>query len=384
VQTLYAHKALIGENLELKKSVLIAFSEDGNIQSLDFDVENFSADIVLSKDTLVLPSFINMHTHIGDFLLKDQGFGLPLRELVGKKGIKHSFLNQISDEHLQFSLEQSLSLLISNGYSTFVDFREGGIKGVSVLRKVLKSFSIRGILLGRPYDNENIGDLAEYADGFGFSDVFSIFEKDELITNLNKTCYSNPELLLSIHIAETKGIVEKSILKIGKLDFNYVMDKFTPSFIVHCNYITEDKEFRKIKEHRLGVVCCPLTASYFGLKFPPIVECLKYNIPLALGTDNIMIADVNPFFLLRFTLLSLSSKGVFLSPKTLLKTLTVNPGLMLNKKIGQISPDYKADLIGVNMSSLNIIHSSDIYKALVFRTSVKDINFQMFEGRKIR
>ncbi|MHA1867701.1 MAG: hypothetical protein ACTSVB_04200, partial [Candidatus Heimdallarchaeaceae archaeon] len=67
MQTLYAHKALIGENLELKKSVLIAFSEDGNIQSLDFDVENFSADIVLSKDTLVLPSFINMHTHIGDF-----------------------------------------------------------------------------------------------------------------------------------------------------------------------------------------------------------------------------------------------------------------------------------------------------------------------------
>ncbi|MHA1115288.1 MAG: amidohydrolase family protein [Candidatus Heimdallarchaeaceae archaeon] len=384
MQTLYAPKALIGENLELKNHVLITISEDGTIQSLDTEVDDYSADTVLSKDTLVLPSFINMHTHIGDFLLKDQGFGLSLREVVGRNGVKHSFLNKLSDEKLQLSLEHALSLLISNGYSTFVDFREGGIKGASMLRKVLESFLIRGIVLGRPSADDNIDGLVEYVDGYGFSDAFSVYEKKELIENLEKVLSSNSELLLSIHVAETKELVEKSIAEIGKTDLNYVIENLSPSFIVHCNYVTEDNQFLKIKECGIGVVCCPLTASYFGLQFPPIVKCLEYNIPLALGTDNIMIADVNPFFLMRFTLLTLSSKGVFLSPQTILKTLTVNPGLMLNQKIGQIFPGYKADFIGVNLSSPNLIHSNDVYKTLVFRTSVKDINFQMFEGRRIK
>ncbi|MHA1353507.1 MAG: amidohydrolase family protein [Candidatus Heimdallarchaeaceae archaeon] len=227
MQTLYAPKALIGENLELKNHVLITISEDGTIQSLDTEVDDYSADTVLSKDTLVLPSFINMHTHIGDFLLKDQGFGLSLREVVGRNGVKHSFLNKLSDEKLQLSLEHALSLLISNGYSTFVVFREGGIKGASMLRKVLESFLIRGIVLGRPSADDNIDGLVEYVDGYGFSDAFSVYEKKELIENLEKVLSSNSELLLSIHVAETKELVEKSIAEIGKTDLNYVIENLS-------------------------------------------------------------------------------------------------------------------------------------------------------------
>ena len=74
--------------------------------------------------------------------------------------------------------------MIRKGITTFVDFREGGLDGVALLKKVLSDVPLRSIILGRvefyqgsteirknlPFPREKIKDLAGLLKKWGFSD----------------------------------------------------------------------------------------------------------------------------------------------------------------------------------------------------------------------
>ena len=46
-------------------------------------------------------------------------------------------------------MRKTLRSMIKKGITTFVDFREGGLEGVQLAKKVVDSMPIRGIILGR-------------------------------------------------------------------------------------------------------------------------------------------------------------------------------------------------------------------------------------------
>ncbi|MHA1953146.1 MAG: amidohydrolase family protein, partial [Candidatus Heimdallarchaeaceae archaeon] len=73
-----------------------------------------------------------------------------------------------------------------------------------------------------------------------------------------------------------------------------------------------------------------------------------------------------------------------ISPIDILKAVTVNPGILTKKKIGQIEEGYAADFVGIDMNSSNLRFTKDIYTAITMRAEPSDISFQMYNGQIIR
>ena len=99
---------------------------------------------------LLIPGFINAHTHIGDSIGKD----VTINSSVNKRihpvfGVKSKILKNTSQENLANFMQNTCNSMIQKGITTFVDFREGGVDGVALLKKVLSDIPLRSIILGR-------------------------------------------------------------------------------------------------------------------------------------------------------------------------------------------------------------------------------------------
>ena len=167
----------VRENIVIDDGKIIEISKDAN-----------EGKIIDVDGAVVCPSFINGHIHIGDSIIRDEGYGLTLSEMVRPpNGVKHVALSNASDDELIEAMRQSMQDMVDSGTTHFIDYREGGIKGVKLLREASKDLPIKPIILGR--DDSFYGDdpdlgkvkiairkLLEVADGIapsGFGEITS-------------------------------------------------------------------------------------------------------------------------------------------------------------------------------------------------------------------
>ena len=99
---------------------------------------------------LLIPGFVNCHTHIGDSIGKDVTIDSTMEQRVHPvSGIKSRILKETDSKYLKNFMENSCRSMLKKGITTFVDFREGGINGITMLKEVLSNLPIRSIILGR-------------------------------------------------------------------------------------------------------------------------------------------------------------------------------------------------------------------------------------------
>jgi cytosine/adenosine deaminase-related metal-dependent hydrolase len=90
---------------------------------------------------LLMPGFINAHTHIADSIGKDVTLNNSVDEKIHPVfGIKSKILKNTSQENLSNFMRNTCHSMIRKGITTFVDFREGGIDGVILLKKYYLMF----------------------------------------------------------------------------------------------------------------------------------------------------------------------------------------------------------------------------------------------------
>ncbi|MCE7740905.1 MAG: amidohydrolase family protein [Candidatus Heimdallarchaeota archaeon] len=371
--------ALIGPDLKFVEDILIQIDEKGIIQKVSN--EQKTAEYVLPPSNVIIPGFINAHTHVADACLKDFTYGLTLEEAVGPKGVKHSTLNSKSEEEKAQSIRNSLDMHVKNGFTAFVDFREEGIDGIKLLKEELNEYPIRAVILGRQYGDNNLADISEMSDGFGFSDVFSIDE--DIMRQTKDLKENNQEKIAAIHASESMEVISESLTRFGKPDIEKICEYPFFDFVVHATYSNEN-DLILLKKNNTNVICCPISNLYHGLKFPPIALILKNELLLGLGTDNTFCNNPDPFRLMAFTLYSARSNYQTILPKEILKAVTVNPGEIIRRQIGQISEGFYGDLLGIDLNSPNTKYSKDVYSAITMRAEPSDIVFQMFKGKIVK
>ena len=99
---------------------------------------------------LLLPGFVNCHTHIGDSIAKDITLNSSMEKRVHPvSGIKSKILKETDPKHLKKFMQNSCISMLKKGITTFVDFREGGLDGILLLKEALNPIPIRSIILGR-------------------------------------------------------------------------------------------------------------------------------------------------------------------------------------------------------------------------------------------
>jgi len=340
---------------------------------------------------LLIPGFINAHTHIGDSIGKD----VILNSSVDKKihpvfGAKSKILKNTSQENLANFMKNTCHSMIRKGITTFVDFREGESDGVTLLKKVLSDIPIRSIILGRvefyqgpseirknqPFPSDKDKDLTELlkkCDGIGISGA-----NENSTSVLNH--YSKTTKLRVIHSSETKQSVSTSKKITGKSETVRALS-LKPHFLVHMTFASKGELCSVAKKTR-GIVICPRANSSLAEGIPDIELMQKAGCTLALGTDNVMINSPDMFremdFLWKVTM-GIHKKRI--NPKEILKMATVNGGKLLKKDIGVIETGKIADCIFLDKHALDLEPMHNPYASIVHRASESAIRAIMIGGK---
>ena len=340
---------------------------------------------------LMIPGFINAHTHIGDSIGKD----ITLNSSVDEKihpvfGAKSKILKNTSHKNLGNFMKNTCHSMIRKGITTFVDFREGGLDGVILLKKVLSDIPLRSIILGRM---EYYQGTSEIKKNLSFpkeksTEFFALLKKCDGIgvsgANENSTSvlnhYSKISKLRAIHSSETKQSITKSKKMTGKSETIRALS-LKPDFLVHMTYASKiDLEIASKKTR--GIVICPRANSSLAEGIPDIKLMQKSGCTLALGTDNVMINSPDMFremdFIWKVTM-GLNKKRI--DPKEILKMATVNGGKILKKDIGIIESGKIADCIFLDKHALDLEPMHNPHASIVHRASESAIKAVMIGGK---
>jgi len=361
-----------GTELEpIKSNILI---DDGKI--LEISNEIAEGEIIDATGCIVCPSFLNAHTHIGDSIIKDEGDGKTIEEIVKPpNGLKHLALSSSSDDDLKTAMENSMWEMLKTGTTHFIDYREGGLKGVKLLKKASKNIPINPIILGRDnsfFDEDPnlskvkiaIRKLLKHCDGIapsGFGEIH-----DEVAILITENCEKQGKLS-SIHAGEYEKLQHDSISEFGKTEVERAIDCGFDQLIHVTAPIKEDLDL--IAKSNRNLVLCPRSNAMFANGFPPLFNIFKKGIKPLIGTDNIMINSPNMFRELEYTLKAMRALYKnFIDPKEVLKMSTSNP-CYFYKKMNHVN---KNDTNDDNFNNL-IKNNLNINKSVIEENSYSKI-----------
>ncbi|MDH3203540.1 MAG: amidohydrolase family protein [Nitrosopumilus sp.] len=354
---------------------------------------NVKDESVDCEGLLLIPGFINAHTHIGDSIGKD----VTLNSSVNKKihpvfGVKSKILKNTFEPNLANFMKNTCYSMIQKGITTFVDFREGGLDGVTLLKKVLSDVPLRCIILGRiefyqgtneikknlPFPKEKVKDLTtllKECHGLGISGAN---ENSTSVLNY----YSKTTQLRAIHSSETKQSISVS-KKITGISETQRALSLKPDFLVHMTHASKD-DLSTVAQKTKGIVICPRANASLAEGIPDIELMQKTGCTIALGTDNVMINSPDMFremdFLWKVTM-GIHKKRI--NPKEILKMATVNGGKILKKDIGVIKTGKIADCIFLDKHALDLEPMHNPYASIVHRASESAIKAVMIGGKII-
>ncbi|MFX1392832.1 MAG: amidohydrolase family protein [Promethearchaeota archaeon] len=380
---IFSKFGLIGENLDLKENVSLEIDKEGRILNIDFESPGKILDITPeNNNNLMIPGFINSHIHIADNFAKEMGFNKELREIVAPPfGLKHKILRETPEDIIIEGIQKAVLEMLSNGIVHFIDFREGGVDGVNLLKKALKQYPINYLILGRFEDESEIESIFNLADGVGLPSY-------DKITTANKKWVVDSKQkfkkIIACHCAENSRNI--NLIK------NMFNDNLVDVIIHGTKLLKEDLE--KIKKQKKKLILCPRCNGYFGSGFPPIPEILKMGIPISLGTDNLMVNNAELFEELRYLyrisrVLCSYDKNIQLTSKELLKMVTINAAKNFNLEntFGSISEGKSADLFMIDLNAPNFysfnLESDNIFNLITQRTKSENIKKVFIKGKLI-
>ena len=336
---------LRGLNLNPMKANITV--DDGII--IDISEDSKEGKIIDVDGAIICPSFLNGHTHIGDSIIKDEGYGLSLGEMVKPpNGVKHRALASAEDEDIIESMKSTMWEMLKSGTTHFIDYREGGLKGVKLLKEASKDIPITPIILGR--DDSFYGDdpdlsmvksqirkLLKVADGIAPSGFGEITDD---VANLIVSECEKAGKISSIHVAESESTQVDSLAKFNRTEIERgVNSNFNQ--LVHCTN-PKNNDLDLIKNSNANIVVCPRANATLNVGIAPLNEMLNLGLRPILGTDNLMLNSPSMFRELEFTLklMSIYYKN-YLNPSLLLQMATTNACLFnFNKsciEIGQVA-----------------------------------------------
>ena len=351
---------LKGQDLTLKKENIVV--DEGKIVEIAKD--SCEGKIIDVDGAVVCPSFINSHMHIGDSIIKDEGYSLSLSEMVKPPdGVKHKALANVEDEDIILAMKSTMWEMVESGTTHFIDYREGGIKGVKLLKEASQDIPIKPVILGR--DDSFYGDdpdlkkvkivvrkLLKIADGIapsGFGEI-----TDDVARLIVEECEKHNKIS-SIHVAESESNQLESLDEFAKTEIERGVGCDFGQ-LVHLTNPKRD-DLNLVAKSNSTVAVCPRANATLNVGVVPLNEMLNMGIKPLIGTDNVMLNSPNMFRELEFTLklMSVYYKD-YINPKDLLKMATTNVcDTKLNAIVAKSTIDVgnDAELIVSNSFSKN-------------------------------
>ena len=293
---------------------------------------------------LIVPSFVNAHTHIGDSFIGEKSIDLPknVEELVAPpNGLKHKLLREASNKDIIGGMEKSINIMIKNGSRYFCDFRENGLKGIDLLKASLKNKNISCLIFSRPqnlrYETKEVDLLLKESNGFGISSI-----SDWDYSELKK---------VALHVKRKNKLFAIHASECFREDIDLILD-LKPDFLVHMVFASES-DLVRVADTGIPIVVCPRSNAFFGLK--PNVELMKkVGVNILIGTDNAMLNS--PSILDEIIFFNKMFKGF--STEELLYKVTFASRKALNLDYDILGSNSPTDFVVLDGKRLNTLYIS--------------------------
>lgn len=328
--------------------------------------------VVNAKNKVVLPGFIDPHTHFvfsGDrsdeFKMRLEG--IPYIEILKKGG---GILNTVKSTReadfnsLVTTANHRLDRFLSNGVTTLegksgygLD-KDAEIKQLKVMKELdrRKDIDIVATFLGAHavlekykddpleyiyYIIENVlpevhnKELAEFCDVFCDEGAFSYQESEILLKEAKKMGFK-----LKIHADEIKDTNGSELAgRLGAISADHLLK-------------ASKQGLKSLKENDVVAVLLPLTAFSLKEDYAAAKKMIEMGIPIALATDLNPGSSYSQSIPL---LLSLAVMYMNMSPEQAISALTINAACALDRQehIGSISRGKEADFIIIDAPDYN-------------------------------
>lgn len=385
-------KILSMESPEIYESDLLIEGE--YIEKIEKNIEKNSDRIIDAKGKLLMPAFVNCHTHVGMSLFRNYGGEVSLYSWL--KDYIWPLEEKLNDEDVYTASLMSFTEMVKNGIGSFADmyfFSEATIK--AALEVGIRGEISRGLAIPDPCDfkiKENLSLHRKYKDsdliniGFGPHAVYTTdIDYLEKISNLAK----ENNLPIHIHLLETKKENEDCFRRF-KMTPTEVFKKAgifeNRTIAAHGVHLT-DKDLDILKENKVSIVHNPASNLKLKSGFLNLAKVLDKGINIALGTDS--SASNNKLSILReMELTGLVSKlysSRDIEAYEILKMATINGAraLGMDDKIGSVKEGKLADLILIDLDNINHKPENNILSSLIYSTYEDDIKYTIVNGNVI-
>ncbi len=400
---LIADHVIVGENLELLspgyvhvRSGLIVDAAQGKPET--------QLPIFELPGHLLMPGLINSHTHIGDTVVKELGYGVPsdVNLLWQPDGLRHVRMAGLQRSDRVRGIRSALRRALETGTVALADFREGGIEGIHELQEAASTVPIQCLSFGRmsEYPLHDASALLDNRDGLtasqlseidrlldvadGFSPLWANDSTDLGLTQMAEVVRGRGKLLAT-HAGETGEYRRLSIERTGRGDVERIVDLLKPDFVVHMTSAT-DEELELTATAGIPLVMCARTQAALGYGIPPYIRAVERGATVGLGTDNAMISSPDLLDELAFmsrSIRSIAGDPAIVDPRTLLASVTINAARMLklDDRLGSISPGKAASMLAVDVESDNLVDSVNLIASIVDRASPTDLRAVIIDGK---
>ena len=361
-----------------------------------------SEKISAGEGRVVLPGFINTHTHAAMVYFRGIADDLPLTEWLNDH-IWPAENTWLSPSFISDAVELACLEMLKGGVTTYNDmyFFEDAA-GESSKRIGMRAVLGSGIL---DFPSVSARSTAEYLDNA--KQFVKNWQDDELITpciaphalytcgpdtlKKSKTLAEILDVPLHIHLSETQWEVGEVIARYHKRPVEYLADLgFLDESVVaaHCIWL-HDNEIDLLAKHKVGVSHCMESNLKLASGFAPVVSMLTAGIKISFGTDG--AASNNDLSILSEMATTakvhkaLSNNPTVLDAKTalLMATRWGAEVLGLGHLIGSIERGKIADIIIINIDKPHLTPLYNIYSHIVYAAMASDVEAVMVNGNMV-
>ena len=326
---------LAGESFEPITGRVVV--EDGRITAIE--------ETVTSSTDIVLPAFVNAHTHLGDAVAKDAAVGLSLDEAVAPPdSLKHRRLADADRSELVTAMRRTLRFMQRTGTVSTLDFREFGLEGARALRAAADPLEIDPFVFGS--DNPSVLDVA---DGYGASGA-----NDDDFTD-ERAAARERDVPFAIHAGEPDAT-----------DIHPALD-LEPDLLVHMVHAEAD-HLARVADQSVPIAVCPRANSVLDVGRPPIRDLLDHTT-VALGTDNVMLNPPSMFREMAHT-----AKRFDVSSREVLRMATTAGAEIAGLDCGVLAPGKRAALTVLDGDSDNLAGTDQPVDSVVRRATALDVD----------
>ncbi len=363
----------------------------------------FAKRSIDAKGALVLPGFINGHTHVPMTLLRGLHDDVTLDDWL-RKYIFPAEAKNVTEDFVRWGTRLAAAEQIRSGVTTFADM----YYFEDAVAEETKAAGMRGVL-GETFldfpapDNKTNGAMLEYTEKFlkrwrNDPLIHAAVAPHSIYTCSPKTLQDSAALArkyhapILIHVAEMKKELDDSLKQNGLTPVQYLekLGILGPDVLAaHCIFVDE-KDRKILADRQVGCVHNPSSNMMLASGVAPVIEERAAGIAVGLGTDGPAGSNNDLDLMEEMDLAAKLQKITKMDPRALgaksvveMATIDGAKALHMEKEIGSLEIGKKADIILISLDEPNAVPVYDIYAQLAYALKGSDVETVIIGGRVV-